>query len=330
MAIGMNGGRSEMEKGRNRSLLALGVNFERCTGHGIIVSWRDFYRLDHIKSITAKMAITAKQVNELRKATGAGMMDCKKALVEAEGDFDKAVEILRKKGQKVSAKRSDREANEGSVFAFGEGAKAVLIELNCETDFVARNDDFQELGGQLASAAYNAAPADLEGLLAVELEGRSISDHLTDAMGKIGEKITISKYQKLEAEGVVTYIHPGGRVGVGVAFDGIGSADLVEIGKNVAMQIAAMNPVAIDKDGVPQDIIDKEMEIVREQALASGKPAAIVDKIATGKLNKFFKENTLLNQEFVKDTSKTIAQYLKEANPDLTVKAFSRLQLGAN
>ncbi len=276
------------------------------------------------------MAITAKQVNELRKATGAGMMDCKKALVEADGDFDKAVEILRKKGQKVSSKRSDREANEGSVFAYSEGGNAALIELNCETDFVARNDDFKGLGEQLVKAAFSARPENLEGLLATEIDGRSISDILTDNMGKIGEKLTISKYSALEAESVVTYIHPGGRVGVGVAFDGIGNADIEAIGKDVAMQIAAMNPVAIDKDGVAQEIIDHEMEIGREQARAAGKPDAIIDKIATGKLNKYFKDNTLLNQEFVKDTSKTIAKYLKEANPDLKVKAFSRLQLGAN
>jgi len=276
------------------------------------------------------MAITAKQVNELRKATGAGMMDCKKALVEAEGDFDKAVEILRKKGQKVSSKRSDREANEGSVFAYSEGGKAALIELNCETDFVARNEDFVAMGEQLVKTAFDASPADLTAFLALEVDGRPVSDHLTDAMGKIGEKISVSKYETLEADGVVTYIHPGGRVGVGVAFTGIDGVDIDTVGKDVAMQIAAMKPVALDKDDVPQAIVDQELKIGREQALAAGKPEAILDKIAQGKLNKFFKENTLLNQEFVKDTSKTIAQYLKEANPDLKVKAFSRLQLGAS
>lgn len=276
------------------------------------------------------MAITAKQVNELRKATGAGMMDCKKALVEADGDMNMAVEILRKKGQKVSAKRSDRDANEGSVFAHGNGSSAVLIELNCETDFVARNDDFVNLGKELAAVAFNEAPADLEALLGLSLNGEVISEVLTNAMGKIGEKITISKFVKESSEGVTTYIHTGGRVGVMVAFEGVGSADVEEIGKDVAMQIAAMNPVAIDKDGVDSSVVEQELKIGREQAIAEGKPEKIIDKIANGKLNKFYKENTLLNQDFVKDSSKTIKQYLKEKGPDLTVKAFHRVQLGGN
>lgn len=276
------------------------------------------------------MAITAKQVNELRKTTGAGMMDCKKALVEAEGDMEKAIEILRVKGQKVSAKRSDRDANEGSVFAYGEGGKAVLIELNCETDFVARNEDFQDLGERLVKTVFNAQPADLDALHALDFEGRTIADTLTDAMGKIGEKITISKYSQANGENVTTYIHPGGRVGVLVAFDGIGSADMDSVGKNIAMQIAAMRPAAIDPESVSQAVREQELAIGREQALAEGKPENIVERIAEGKLKKFFKDNTLYNQDFVKDTSKTIAQYLKEANPDLKVTAFHRFQLGEN
>lgn len=276
------------------------------------------------------MAITAKQVNELRKKTGAGMMDCKKALVEADGDMEKAIEILRVKGQKVSAKRSDRDANEGSVFAFGDGAAAALIELNCETDFVARNEDFQNLGQDLVQTVYNNKPSDLEALHALDYKGSSISQVLTDAMGKIGEKITISKYSQAAGEKVVTYIHPGGRVGVIVSFDGVGSADMDTVGKNVAMQIAAMNPAAIDQSSVSEEVKEREMAVGREKAIAEGKPEKIIDRIAEGYLKKFFKENTLLSQAFVKDASKTIEQYLKEANPDLKVTAFHRFQLGQN
>ena len=201
------------------------------------------------------MAITAKQVNELRKATGAGMMDCKKALVEADGDMEKAVEILRLKGQKVSAKRSDRDANEGSIFAYGDSNAAALIELNCETDFVARNEDFQKLGAELAQAAFEGNHSDLAGLLAANFGGGTVESTLTDAMGKIGEKISVSKYHREEGEGVVTYIHTGGRVGVVVSFAGVGGLEIDEVGKDVAMQIAAMNPVAIDKDGVDSEIV---------------------------------------------------------------------------
>lgn len=277
------------------------------------------------------MAITAKQVNELRKSTGAGMMDCKKALVEADGDMEQAVEILRKKGQKVSAKRAERDASEGAVFAKANDSTAVLIELNCETDFVARNDDFQGLGNTILGIAFDKKPGSLEDLKALPMEdGRPISDHLTDAMGRIGEKIDLSKFEIVSAEGVATYIHPGGRVGVAVAFDGTGGSDVSAIGKDVAMQVAAMRPVAVDKDEVSQDVIDRELRIGREQALAEGKPEHIVDRIAQGKLNKFFKEMTLLNQDFVKDSSKTVAQMLKEHNPNLKVKAFKRLELGSN
>ncbi len=276
------------------------------------------------------MAITAKQVNELRKATGAGMMDCKKALVEAEGDMEKAVDILRKKGQKVSAKRSDREANEGSIFAYGDSKSAALIELNCETDFVARNDDFKVLGEELAKAAFEQNPADLQALLGMGFRGESVESTLTGAMGKIGEKITVSKYTREEGEGVVTYIHTGGRVGVVVAFSGIDGVEVEEVGKDIAMQIAAMSPVAIDKDGVDSTIVERELKVGREQALEAGKPEQIIEKIAQGKLNKFFKENTLLNQDFVKDSSKTIKQYLKEKGPDLAEKSFHRIQRGSH
>ena len=279
------------------------------------------------------MAITAQEVNRLRKATGAGMMDCKKALTEAGGDFDKAVDILRKKGQKVSAKRADRDAKEGAIFvnANGDGTEAVLIELNCETDFVARNDDFVALGNGIAGVAASEKPADLSALKALPLNGTLISDELTNAMGKIGEKIDVSKYAHISGDSVVSYIHPGSRVGVVVAFDGSTSGDVAAVGKDIAMQIAAMKPVAVDKDGVDQDIIDKEMEIGKEQARQSGKPENIVEKIAMGKLNKFFKEQTLLNQDFVKDTSKSVGQYIKdELGGDISVKDFKLLVLGAS
>jgi elongation factor Ts len=279
------------------------------------------------------MAITAKQVNELRKATGAGMMDCKKALVEADGDFEKAIDILRKKGQKVAAKRADREAKEGAVFVelSADNTFAALIELNCETDFVARNEDFQTLGNTIASLALENKPADLEALLALAMEdGRPISAHLTDAIGKIGEKIGVSKYETVTGEQVVAYIHPGARVGVAVAFNGA-DGDVAATGKDVAMQIAAMNPLAIDKDGIPQDIIDREMAIGKEQAAASGRPDHLLEKIAMGKLGKFFKENTLVNQEFVKDTSKNVGKYIQEQlGKKAEVVDFKRLQLGQN
>lgn len=274
------------------------------------------------------MAITAKQVNELRQLTGAGMMDCKKALVETDGNIEAAVDLLRKKGQKVAAKREGREANEGAVFAHGNGSSAVLLELNCETDFVARNDDFQKMGAEIAETAFASKPSDLQGLLGMDYKGQTVESSLTDAMGKIGEKISTSSYAVAEADRVVTYIHPGARVGVMVAFEGDSSESVDAIGKDIAMQIAAMKPVSLDKGDVPQEVQEKELEIGREQAREQGKPEAIIDKIANGKLNKFFKENTLLNQDFVKDPSKTVSQYLKAANPNLKIKSFSRIQLG--
>ncbi len=279
------------------------------------------------------MAISAKEVNRLRQTTGAGMMDCKKALVEADGDFDKAVEILRLKGQKVSAKRADREAKEGAVFIQTNeaGNEASLIELNCETDFVARNDDFQKLGGEIATLAQTEGPADVAALKALNYGGSTVEAALTDAMGRIGEKIEVSKYERVSGEQVVTYLHPGGRIGVAVAFTQADADKVAAVGKDVAMQIAAMNPLAIDKDGVDQNIVDKEIAIGKEQALASGKPENIVEKIAMGKLNKFFKDNTLLNQEFVKDTSRSVSKYIKdELGKDATVTAFKRVQLGAS
>lgn len=278
------------------------------------------------------MAISAKDVNKLRQATGAGIMDCKRALTEADGDFDKAIEILRKKGQKVSAKRADREATEGAVFIkkSADGNKAVLIQLNCETDFVARNDDFQTLGTQIAELAESQAPADMAALKALTIDGRTISEHLVDMIGKIGEKIDVGSYEVIAGEGVVTYLHPGARIGVAVAFAGANGGDTEAVGRDIAMQIAAMNPVGIDKDDVSEDIVEREMRIGKEQAIQEGKPEHIVEKIAMGKLNKYFKDNTLLNQDFVKDTSKTVKQYIKDTlGADAKVAAFKRVQLGA-
>lgn len=274
--------------------------------------------------------ISAKDVNRLRQATGAGMMDCKKALVEAEGDFDKAIDLLRKKGQKVSAKRADRDASEGAVFvATNEsGNEATLIQLNCETDFVARNDDFQQIGNSIVSLAQAEKPADLAALMSLDMDGATVEASLTDAMGRIGEKLEIGSYASISGDAVVTYIHPGARIGVAVAFNNA-AGDVETTGKDVAMQIAAMNPVAIDENGVDPSLIEKEREIGMEQARNEGKPEKILDKIAAGKVKKFLKENTLVNQEFVKDTSLTVAQYVTNSlGKDASVADFKRIQLG--
>jgi len=275
------------------------------------------------------MAISAKQVKELRELTGAGMMDCKKALAETNGDFDEAVAALRKKGQKISAKRADKEASEGTVFFKNseDGKFGVVLSLNCETDFVAKNDEFVSLGNALVSAAIAEKPATKEDLVNAQLDGRAFSDHITDLMGKIGEKIEITNYEALEAEAVVPYIHSNAKLGVLVALDGTQGSDVEPVGKDIAMQIAAMNPVALDKDGVDQSVIDREIEIGKEQARSEGKPEAMLEKIATGKLNKFYKENTLLNQQFVKDPSKTISQVLDDAVKGMTVKEFKRVSI---
>ena len=277
------------------------------------------------------MGVTAKEVNELRQMTGAGMMDCKNALVEAEGDFDKAVEILRKKGQKVSAKRADKEANEGSVFAgtSDDGSEGFIFSMNCETDFVAKNDDFQNLGQEILKTVLNSKPADLNALMALELSnGQSVEARLTEMMGKIGEKIQISEYFKVDGERIVPYIHMGSKLGVLVSLAGANGSDVNAAGKDVAMQIAAMNPVAVNQDSVDQDTINKEIEIGKEQAKAEGKPEEMLEKIAMGKLNKFFKENTLLNQAFVKDPSQNVQKYLDSVHSGLTVSTFKRVSIG--
>jgi len=276
------------------------------------------------------MAITAQDVNKLRKMTGAGMMDCKKALTEANGDFEKAVEILRKKGQKISASRAGKKASEGSIFikSVDNDSKCFLIALNCETDFVAKNNEFKTLGQTIVEVAAENSPSSIDELMAIKTGDLSVAQKIEELMGKIGEKLEISAYQELAGEKVISYIHANNKLGVMVALKGVNGTDISDAGKDVAMQIAAMNPVAVDKDDVPQDVVDKEVEIGKEQARAEGKPENLVEKIAIGKLNKFYKENTLLNQQFVKDSSQTIAKYLDGINNGLTVTAFKRIVIG--
>ncbi|MBL7858864.1 MAG: elongation factor Ts [Cyclobacteriaceae bacterium] len=275
-------------------------------------------------------AITAQDVNKLRQMTGAGMMDCKKALSEAEGDFEKAVEILRKKGQKVSASRSDRDAKEGSVFVkVSEDKKeAFLVALNCETDFVAKNEEFQTLGKLIVETASSNKPATKEALLALAVSGLSLNDRIVELVGKIGEKIEVSEYVHMQGEVVVPYIHAGSKLGVLVSLKGVNGKDVTDAGKDVGMQIAAMSPVAVDEKSVDKTVIEKELEIAKAQILAEGKPENMVEKIAQGKLQKFFKESTLVHQTFVKDNTKTVAQYLDSVTKGLTVAEFKRVSIG--
>lgn len=276
------------------------------------------------------MSISAQDVNKLRQMTGAGMMDCKKALTEANGDFEKAIEILRKKGQKVSASRSDKEAKEGSVFVktSPDHKEAVLIALNCETDFVAKNEEFQSLGNLIAETAFANKPADKDALLALKAGDLTLNDKIVELIGKIGEKLEVSEYIHMKGEAVVPYIHAGAKLGVLVSLKGVNGTNVVDAGKDVGMQIAAMNPVAVDETSVDKSVIEKELEIAKAQILAEGKPENMVEKIAQGKLNKFFKENTLLPQAFVKDNSKTVAQFLDGVSKGLTVAEFRRITIG--
>ncbi len=272
------------------------------------------------------MAITAADVSKLRKMTGAGMMDCKNALEESNGDFDKAVEIIRKRGQLVASKRADREAGEGVVLAKtnANATLGAMIVLNCETDFVAKNDNFINFAQSILDAAVENKPADLEALKQIQIDGRAIGERVTEQVGIIGEKLDLSYYAKIEAGQVVTYIHPGNKLATLV---GLSKAADIKIGRDIAMQVAAMNPVAVDKADVPADIIEKEKEIGREQARNEGKAENMLDRIAEGKLNKFFKESTLLNQDFTKDATKTVRQVLQEADKDLKVTGFVRYTL---
>lgn len=270
-------------------------------------------------------AITAKDVNELRKKTGAGMMDCKKALTEANGDMNEAMDILRKKGQKIAAKRGDREASEGLVLAEAnaDGSKGYIISLNCETDFVAKNEDFGKLAKSFLDTAMENNIEDRDALLALTVDGMTIADKITEQSGVIGEKIEIGDYGVVAATKVVAYNHPGNQIASIVGL----TADDVDAGRQVAMQVAAMAPVAVDENSVPQDIIAKELEIGKELAIQEGKPAEMAEKIAQGRLKKFFKETTLLNQQFIKDNKQTVKDFLKSQNADLTVTSFKRISL---
>lgn len=275
------------------------------------------------------MAITAKEVNELRQMTGAGMMDCKKALTEANGDFDAAIDFLRKKGQKVSASRAGRETSEGAIFVKTKDDNKVgyLVAISCETDFVARNEDFQKTGDEISQVAADKDVSSAEELLEQSIGDKTIKVLLTEMMGKIGEKIEIKAFEKLEADKVISYVHSNFKLGVLVALNGVNGSDVTDMGRDIAMQIAAMNPIALDKDDVPKEVVDRELQVGKEQAAAEGKPEKMLDKIAEGKLNKYFKENTLLNQQFVKDNTKTIADVVKGVDANLSISAFKRVSI---
>jgi elongation factor Ts len=274
------------------------------------------------------MTITAADINKLRQMTGAGMMDCKKALTEANGDFEKAIDELRKKGQKVAANRGDRESKEGVVLAkvTSDSKRGVVLAVNCETDFVAINADFVKMTNAIIDIAIEKNPKTAEELKALSFDGKlTIADKLIEQTGVIGEKIELTKYETVEAPFVIAYIHPGNKLANIVGFS---SASVnAEVAKDVAMQVAAMAPVAVDKGDVDAEMIKREIEIGKEQAREEGKPEDMLEKIAMGKLNKFYKESTLLNQEFIKDNKKTIAQYLNESEKGLTVTGFKRIAL---
>ncbi|MEO8149101.1 MAG: translation elongation factor Ts [Bacteroidia bacterium] len=280
--------------------------------------------------MSTTVTISAADVNKLRQQTGAGMMDCKKALVEANGDFEAAIDNLRKKGAKVAANRSDREAKEGYIIAKtnADATKGFLISLNCETDFVAKNADFTGFAEGVLNTAIAADAKTVEEIKTLSYEGVTVADKLLDMVGKIGEKLEISRYETVEAPKVIIYNHPGNRLAAIVGLNNAGIANLDEIGKNVAMQIAAMSPVALDKDDVDAKTLEREIEIGKEQARAEGKPENMIEKIAVGKLNKFYQDYTLLNQAYIKEDKKTVRQYLADADKSLTVTAFKRVQLG--
>ncbi len=272
--------------------------------------------------------ISASDVKKLREMTGAGMMDCKKALAEAGGDFEKAAEIIRKKGIAVASKRADREATEGAVLAkvTGDATRGAIVVLNSETDFVAKNEGFVKFANSILDLALEKNPADLNELKELDMDGTKVAEQIMQQTGIIGEKIDISFYGKLEAAQVVPYIHPGNKLSTLV---GLNKKADKQVGRDIAMQVAAMSPVSVDKDDIPQEVIDKEIEIGKEQARMEGKPEELLERIAMGKLNKFYKESTLLNQDFTKDNKKTVRQYLQEQDKELTVTGFLRYGLGS-
>tara|TARA_B100000676_G_C18060521_1_gene837441 strand:- start:394 stop:1221 length:828 start_codon:yes stop_codon:yes gene_type:complete len=272
--------------------------------------------------------ISASDVGKLRKQTGSGMMDCKKALIEANGDFDIAVDILRKKGQKVAAKRADRQATEGVVIAKNNvsNTKAIIISLNCETDFVAKNEDFIKIANNILDKAIDNDLSSSEELNDIVLDdSMTVAEKVLEQTGVIGEKIEVSS-QIVESAQVSSYVHAGNRLATIVGFNNTTDS---QVARDIAMQVAAMNPIAIDRDGVEQETIDRELEIAKDLARQEGKPEQMLEKIALGRLNKFFKENTLLNQSFIKDGKKSVAQYLKEHDSELTVTSFKRVGLSS-
>jgi len=273
------------------------------------------------------MSFTTADVVKLRKATGAGMMDCKNALTEAEGNFDRAVDIIRERGKLVASKRADREATEGVVLAkvTADQKFGALVVLNCETDFVAKNEKFIAFTQQILDLAIANQPANLEELKALLLEDRSVEAHVTEQTGVIGEKLDLSYYGKVSAEYVTAYIHPGNKLATLVGFNKAGFE--VQIAKDVAMQVAAMNPVAINRESVSQEVVEKELEIAKEKFRQEGKPEAMLDKIAMGALNKWFQESTLLEQTYVKDGKISIKEFLAQNDKTLTVTAFDRFAL---
>ena len=274
------------------------------------------------------MKITAQEVNQLRKRTGAGMMDCKKALVETEGDMEKAIDVLRKKGQKVAAKRAGRDAGEGVVLSKVSADKtyAAAIMVNCETDFVAINADFIDFAKSIADVAVDCKAKNIDELKAAKLGDRTVEDAILDRTGVIGEKIELGGFDHVTGESAYAYIHPGNRIATIAAFNKAGE-NLADAGKDVVMQIAAMDPVALDKESVSDETVKREIEVGMDQARQEGKPEAMLEKIAMGKLNKFYKDNTLLNQAFIKDTKINVTQYLQNVEKDLTVVDFKRIAL---
>ncbi len=269
--------------------------------------------------------ISAADVMKLRKVTGAGMMDCKSALADANGDFNRAIEIIREKGKAIANKRADRDATEGAVIAKVAGKKAGIIVLNCETDFVAKNQGFVDLTNKMLDVALASNASNLEEVLQLDMDGRSLADHVIEQTGVIGEKIQLSYFAKIEAEYTVAYIHPGNKLATVIGFN---KSDVdLQVAKDVAMQAAAMSPVAIDKGDVPAEVAAKELEIAKEKFRMEGKPENMLDKISQGALEKFFKESTLLNQTFVKDGKITVREYLASADKGLTVSAFLRYAL---
>ncbi len=278
--------------------------------------------------MTTTATISASEVNRLRQVTGAGMMDCKKSLTEAGGDFDKAIEILRKKGQKVAASRAERDAKEGIVLAksSADGKKGILVSVNSETDFVARNAEFAAFAEAVAATALDKLPADIHALKALPFSGTlTINDKLTELVGKIGEKLELSRFEQISTEKVVAYNHPGNKLATIVGFT---KAISDEAGRNIAMQVAAMSPVSLDKSDVPQSFIDSELEVGRELARKEGKPENMIEKIAQGKLNKFYAESTLLNQEYIRDSKMNVTQYLASIDKDAKITGFKRIALG--